>query len=938
MLTIEFPKVRSFNEREGRILTALIDQAGVAIDNRLLLQQTEQEVARNENLYAASRIINTAQTMQDLVYAAVATTNNVELDFGLSLLEGEIDGTGWSKQARIVARSQGGVITEDDFIYPLYLAEDSRLRNREPSVIIDENPKATDVSHFVQFVRQQGYRSMAIFPLFSANRPIALFHLMSYNVIELSDTDMEQYRALTGQMSSQIQIRRLLERTELALDETRRLYVASRAIAGAEEIADVYQAAVEHLARPFVHTQTGDEVDQKTYRISLLLAEPEATPDAPFYKYVYMWDSVGGAVQEFSDHARLTAEDFPYSQITRQSSGLAYFFDVQQASDDDDILKNSPILLDTLRMEKTQSLVVVPLRSRQKWFGVLLCQSNVTHAFEEQYLNFIQAMSDQIAIALENKSLFEEARFEAKRAQAEAQRALALAEAAQVANRIGDDFEQSLDDVFELVASSAGFDRWMLVLFDESGKRLVKAAIKTPAVDENADIFYDIAIPLPVVEAARNSQPILVNDLANYPTMRDFTDREKMYFVDFFGKHIAAPVHTGRQMLGSLFLGRSIDTDDLNERDMQLVTTLATQIGVALENRRLFDRVRSEQRTQRSILETLPAGVLVLDPETLLPIQFNRQVEIYLGQSIDPEKPFTVEAYNLFRTGTRLPYPEEEMPIFIALREGIQGSSDDVAVILEGDIQTDLLVDAAPIRDAQDNITAIVAAFQDISNLRSLENTLQENLRETVALYEAQRQLAEAEELDDVLDVIIVQLALLQPSDAYILMVDDISNTIQAARELVQPIEHPELLSDLLPNGGVSYIGDITRHDLSDEARTMLDSLGVQSMIAVPLRISERETPLGWMVVVSDAMNGFSDEQERVLSQLGDVTSTAIDNRYLIRRQNETVYEVQRLYEATNSLSQSRDIAQVTAVLQHNTHNPLFSIKLPWNIPHLISE
>jgi GAF domain-containing protein len=332
MLTIEFPKVRSFNEREGRILTALIDQAGVAIDNRLLLQQTEQEVARNENLYAASRIINTAQTMQDLVYAAVATTNNVELDFGLSLLEGEIDGTGWSKQARIVARSQGGVITEDDFIYPLYLAEDSRLRNREPSVIVDENPKATDVSHFVQFVRQQGYRSMAIFPLFSANRPIALFHLMSYNVIELSDTDMEQYRALTGQMSSQIQIRRLLERTELALDETRRLYVASRAIAGAEEIADVYQAAVEHLARPFVHTQTGDEVDQKTYRISLLLAEPEATPDAPFYKYVYLWDSVGGAVQEFSDHARLTAEDFPYSQITRQSSGLAYFFDVQQAT------------------------------------------------------------------------------------------------------------------------------------------------------------------------------------------------------------------------------------------------------------------------------------------------------------------------------------------------------------------------------------------------------------------------------------------------------------------------------------------------------------------------------------------------------------------------------------------------------------------------------
>src|SRR5690606_13709814 len=59
LLTINFPEERTFTESEGRIFTALIDQAGVAIDNRLLIQQTELTLDQIERLYAASRIINT---------------------------------------------------------------------------------------------------------------------------------------------------------------------------------------------------------------------------------------------------------------------------------------------------------------------------------------------------------------------------------------------------------------------------------------------------------------------------------------------------------------------------------------------------------------------------------------------------------------------------------------------------------------------------------------------------------------------------------------------------------------------------------------------------------------------------------------------------------------------------------------------------------------
>jgi hypothetical protein len=144
MITIEFDKARRFTEREGRIYSTLIDQAGVAIDNRLLLRQTEAEVARNENLYAASRIINTAQTPQDLVQAAAATSEHPDLHFALSMLEGELDENGWPGRARMLARSDGMNVEEVSLVYPLHIAAGSPILDREPETVLDDIPSSRE--------------------------------------------------------------------------------------------------------------------------------------------------------------------------------------------------------------------------------------------------------------------------------------------------------------------------------------------------------------------------------------------------------------------------------------------------------------------------------------------------------------------------------------------------------------------------------------------------------------------------------------------------------------------------------------------------------------------------------------------------------------------------------------------------------------------------
>src|SRR5690606_4265603 len=110
--------------------SALIDQAGVAIDARMLLRQNEMALAEIERLYTASRMINMAQSMTELVRAAVSTSMESGLEFELGTFAGSLDATGWSTTIKIVARSRGGDVEEVDDTINLTIPMESPLRRR----------------------------------------------------------------------------------------------------------------------------------------------------------------------------------------------------------------------------------------------------------------------------------------------------------------------------------------------------------------------------------------------------------------------------------------------------------------------------------------------------------------------------------------------------------------------------------------------------------------------------------------------------------------------------------------------------------------------------------------------------------------------------------------------------------------------------------------
>jgi GAF domain-containing protein/DNA-binding response OmpR family regulator len=724
-VTIEFPTVRAFGEREQRIYDALVGQAGVAVDNRLLLQQTEEALTRNEKLYAASRLINTARGLSDLVYAAVATASDNLLNFWLGLLEGEADITGWRNEIRIVAYSEGGNVLESAQVLPLIIDSQSPLRIREPEVTVDDDPTQAATTPALQRLRQAEQRFMAIFPLYVDNMPIALFYMVSKEPRELSQEDFDVYKALTGQMSTQIQNRRLLERTEAALNETTRLYVASRAISSAQDMNTLYETLAGHAAAPFAQATASAPTH---ITLSILLARPEPSPSAPELEYVYQWSSDPTVRAALRLGTTLSQSDVPLGYMLEQSDeNVLVYSQVRQVE--------NLALRSLLRQDSAVAAVVTPLQVRQQWFGVMIIHANRASVITDSYVRFLQALSDQVAVAIENQTLLQ----------------------------------------------------------------------------------------------------------------------ENIY----------------------------------------------------------------ERANLTNILSTLPAGVLVLDPETFLPRQGNDRMEELLGRKVALDVPFTSEAYGLYRNETTTYYPDDNLPFRTAQQLNRPMFVDDVTVI-NGDLQIDLLINAAPIYDSRGKVTAIVTAFQDITNLRSLENTLQQNLRETVALYETQRALSESETLDDLLDTILLQMEIQQIGSPIIWVTgradDQNTDVVTLARHTI-PMEDEDILRMFLLETPF-FIDNVAESDLDEKTKKRLLNSGVRSLLVAPMRAKARNVPLGWLMLVDERAHAFDADNERVVSTIADMASTAIDNNYLVQSTQNALQETAALYTASTTIHRASNLEELSEAVE----------------------
>lgn len=145
-------------------------------------------------------------------------------------------------------------------------------------------------------------------------------------------------------------------------------------------------------------------------------------------------------------------------------------------------------------------------------------------------------------------------------------------------------------------------------------------------------------------QVARTRQPLIVDDYSTWE------GRSPQYADIPYHAVIEVPMLFGGQLIGILGVNEiSATTRRYNEADARLLSLFAGQAASAVRNARLFqglqvelaERKRTEQallqteKRYRTLFEQSPDGILLIDPETELPIVFNTAAHHQLGYSRD---------------------------------------------------------------------------------------------------------------------------------------------------------------------------------------------------------------------------------------------------------------------------------------------------------------
>lgn len=565
-------------------------------------------------------------------------------------------------------------------------------------------------------------------------------------------------------------------------------------------------------------------------------------------------------------------------------------------------------------LPNTMTELALPLRSKVGIIGALDVQSLKRAAFNESDVSLLQTLADQIAIAVDNARLLQEA-------QDEAQRARALAEASQLTNQIAADQNKGFNDLFTAIARPGHFTHWWVGVLQPDERTLKRvsahsADVTRALLPDVLDINQDRNT---LTEAAREKQQIIMNNLVGVSL-----DIRQM-----FGKHIVTPIvdRETNELMGVVLVGRPAVADDLNERDFELISSLVSQVSIALENQRLFRQVASEQQNLQSIIDTMPTAVVVVDKNQVIEVT-NAQARKILGDHIRPGKKIT-EVLQVYRARVFEPFPQSEHPIFLALEHGQTFSAEDLVVRLEDKHPIDLLSRAAPLRDEQGNITGAVAVYQDITELRELERALQESLSETTKLYEASRAISRANDVPSISDAIIAEMHKLHPSKIYITLQQQNRNG-EITTSLVGTWPHqPELTLDnieiprtiLIPDRslGSTNFTFATRNiqtvpGMTEADAERLRANGVNALVVMPLDV--RNQYFGSIVATFEDERSFTPDERRFLLTLADQAAIALDAVLLFESTQEALQATANLYRASRSIAEAQDIHEALETLQ----------------------
>ena len=258
-----------------------------------------------------------------------------------------------------------------------------------------------------------------------------------------------------------------------------------------------------------------------------------------------------------------------------------------------------------LRGRPMRTWLGVPLMGRDRVIGAISVQSALAHAYDDDHRRLLESLAGQVAIALENARLYQEAQ-----------------------QRLGE--LQSLFDASAAISSSLDIER---VLNNSAQQMMALLGVEGCAIS-TWDRTRDLLVNRCDLPLEGGDPPGTIYRLDDYPTSRRVLQQRQPVAVRL-GDPEADPSEIAlmvKQDMGSLLMVPLVVRDEAiglelyeSNRDHEFTATevsvcqtLANQTAAALENARLFE-AEHEQRTLAEALRQATAAVgSTLEPDQVL--------------------------------------------------------------------------------------------------------------------------------------------------------------------------------------------------------------------------------------------------------------------------------------------------------------------------------
>lgn len=244
--------------------------------------------------------------------------------------------------------------------------------------------------------------------------------------------------------------------------------------------------------------------------------------------------------------------------------------------------KANPTWLPNPLLPNTKAEVAVPIMIGDRVIGVLDVQNDAVGSLTQEDADLIRSIADQVAIAIQNIQQIENTQKMASD--------LGVVANVGIATATITDTKELLQEVVALTKQSFNLYHAHIYLLNESRDTLVLSAgageVGQQMVNEGHHIPLDREQSL-VARAARRQIGVVVNDVTQEPGFMP-----NPYLPDTRSE-LAVPMVANGQLVGVLDV-QSERVNRFSDADVNIQTTLASQVGIALQNARSFERTQKQ--------------------------------------------------------------------------------------------------------------------------------------------------------------------------------------------------------------------------------------------------------------------------------------------------------------------------------------------------------